>query len=40
MRVWRRLYIEGCTPQGAADQAAVSAYNTRPTAERIRPKRR
>jgi hypothetical protein len=27
-RLWRRLYIMGLTPQKAADQAAVSAYNT------------
>jgi hypothetical protein len=25
MRVWRHLYIQGRTPQGAADQAAVTA---------------
>jgi hypothetical protein len=28
-RLWRRLYIRGLSPQKAADQAAVSAYNTR-----------
>jgi hypothetical protein len=28
-RVWRRLYIRGLSPQKAADQAAVSAYDTR-----------
>jgi hypothetical protein len=39
MRVWRHLYIQGRTPQGAADQAAVSAYNTRPAAERLRRER-
>jgi hypothetical protein len=27
-RLWRRLYIRGLSPQKAADQAAVSAYNT------------
>jgi hypothetical protein len=27
-RLWWRLYIMGLTPQKAADQAAVSAYNT------------
>jgi hypothetical protein len=37
-RLWRRLYIQGRTPQGGADQAAVSAYNARSAADR--PRRR
>jgi hypothetical protein len=28
-RTWRNLYIQGKTPQQAADRAAVSAYNRR-----------
>jgi hypothetical protein len=36
MRVWRHLYIQGRTPAGAADQAAVSAHNVRSAAERLR----
>jgi hypothetical protein len=35
-RVWRQLYIQGRTPQAAADQAAVSAYNVGTAADRVR----
>jgi hypothetical protein len=35
-RRWRWLYIQGRSPHDAADQAAVSAYNTRPAFERLR----
>jgi hypothetical protein len=35
-RLWRKLYIEGRTPQKAADQAAVSAYNTMSPADRLK----
>ena len=28
-RAWRNMYIQGKTPQQAADRAAVSAYNRR-----------
>jgi hypothetical protein len=34
--VWRHLYIQGRSPQQAADRAAVSAYNTRSAADRLR----
>jgi hypothetical protein len=34
-RVWRQLYIQGRTPQAAADQAAVSASNVRTAADRL-----
>jgi hypothetical protein len=37
-RVWKKLYVQNMTPQEAAEQAAVSAYTTRPAADR--PKRR
>jgi hypothetical protein len=33
MRVWRHLYIQGRSPQKAADQAAVSAYNRQSAAD-------
>jgi hypothetical protein len=33
---WRRLYIMGLTPQKAADQAAVSAYNAMSPADRLK----
>jgi hypothetical protein len=39
-RVWRHLYIQGRSPQGAADQAAVSAYNTQSAADRLRGRKR
>jgi hypothetical protein len=39
-RLSRQLYIQGRTPQGTADQAAVSAYNTRPSADRLRGRKR
>jgi hypothetical protein len=35
-RLWRKLYIQGLSPQMAADQAAVSAYNTMSAAARLR----
>jgi hypothetical protein len=35
-RLWRKLYIEGRTPERAADQAAVSAYNARSPADRLK----
>jgi hypothetical protein len=36
--VWTRLYIQGRSPKEAAEQAAVSAYNTRPAFQRMRGK--
>jgi hypothetical protein len=36
VRVWRHQYIRGRSPQDAADQAAVSAYNTQSAAARLR----
>jgi hypothetical protein len=36
MRVWRHLYIQGRSPQKAADQAAVSAYNRQSAADLLR----
>jgi dihydropteroate synthase len=35
-RLWRKLYIRGMTPQKAADQAAISAYNTQSAADRLK----
>jgi hypothetical protein len=35
-RMWRELYIEGRSPQSAADRAAVSAHNVRSPADRLR----
>jgi hypothetical protein len=35
-RLWKRLYIQGLSPREAADQTAVSSYNTRPAFERMR----
>jgi dihydropteroate synthase len=35
-RLWRRLYIQGRTPHDAADKAAVSAYNARSAADRLK----
>jgi hypothetical protein len=35
-RLWKKLYIEGRSPQGAADRAAVSAHNVRSPADRLR----
>jgi hypothetical protein len=37
--VWTRLYTQGRSPQEAAEEAAVSAYNTRPAFERMREKK-
>jgi hypothetical protein len=34
-RMWKHLYIQGKMPQKAADQAAVSAYNAPPPADRL-----
>jgi hypothetical protein len=39
VRVWRHLFIQGRSPQKAADQAAVSA-NARPAADRLRGRKR
>jgi hypothetical protein len=36
MRVSRHLYIQGRTPQGSADRAAVSAHNVPSPADRLR----
>jgi hypothetical protein len=38
-RVWTRLYIQGRSPKEAAEQAAVSAYNTHLAFERMREKK-
>jgi hypothetical protein len=35
-RLWRKLYVQGLSPQKAADQAAVSAYNTMSPADRLK----
>jgi hypothetical protein len=35
-RMWRNLYIQGKTPQQAADRAAVSAYNRWSAADRLK----
>jgi hypothetical protein len=35
-RLWKKLYIEGRSPQNAADRAAVSAHNVRSPADRLR----
>jgi hypothetical protein len=40
MRVWRHLYIQGRSPHDAAQQAAVSAYNTLSVADRLRGRKR
>jgi hypothetical protein len=39
-RLWRHMYIQGRSPQKAADQAAVSAYNARSAADRLRGRKR
>jgi hypothetical protein len=39
-RLWRHMYIQGRSPQDAADQAAVSAYNARSAADRLRGRKR
>jgi hypothetical protein len=39
-RLWRKLYLQGLSPQKAADQAAVSAYNTMSAAARLRKLRK
>jgi hypothetical protein len=36
VRVLRHQYIQGRSPQDAADQAAASAYNTQSAAARLR----
>lgn len=33
-RLWRHHYIQNLSPEQAAEQAAVSAYNTRPAFDR------
>jgi hypothetical protein len=33
-RVWKKLYVQNMMPPEAAEQAAVSAYTTRPAADR------
>jgi hypothetical protein len=33
---WRNMYIQGKTPQQAADRAAVSADNRRSAADRLK----
>jgi hypothetical protein len=35
-RLWKKLYSEGRSPQGAADRAAVSAHNVRSAADRLK----
>jgi hypothetical protein len=35
-RLWRRFYIQGRSPREAADQAAVSTYNTMSPADRLK----
>jgi hypothetical protein len=35
-RVWKKLYIEGRSPQGAADRVAVSAHKAQSPADRLR----
>jgi hypothetical protein len=35
-RLRKKLYIEGRSPQGAADRAAISAQNVRSPADRLR----
>jgi hypothetical protein len=35
-RVWKKLYIEGRSPQDAADRVAVSAHNAQSPADRLR----
>jgi hypothetical protein len=34
-RVWKHAYVQGLTPEAAADEAAVSAYNVRPASDRL-----
>jgi hypothetical protein len=40
VRVWRRMYIQGRSPQEAADQAAVRAYNKQSAADRLQGRKR
>jgi hypothetical protein len=35
-RVWKKLYIEGRSPQDAANRVAVSAHNAQSPADRLR----
>jgi hypothetical protein len=35
-RLWKLLYLQGHSPQDAADRAAVSAYNARPPGDRLK----
>jgi hypothetical protein len=39
-RVWTRLYVQGLTPEEAAEQADVSAYTVHSVADRQRKKLR
>jgi hypothetical protein len=39
-RVWTRLYVQGASPQEAAEQAAVSAYNTPQAFDRLRSEKK
>jgi hypothetical protein len=38
-RVWKHAYVQGLTPELAAEQAATSAYNVRPAADRLKGRR-
>lgn len=38
-QVWRHAYVQGLTPEQAAEHAATSAYNVRPASERIKGQR-
>jgi hypothetical protein len=35
-RMWKHLYIQGHSPQRGAELAAVSAYNARSAADRLK----
>jgi hypothetical protein len=37
--VWKHAYVQGLTPEDAAEQAAVSAYNVRPASDRLKGRR-
>jgi hypothetical protein len=38
-RVWKHAYVQGLTPEAAAKEAAVSAFNARPAADRLKGRR-
>jgi hypothetical protein len=38
-RIWRHAYVQGLSPDKAADHAARSAYNVRPAGERLKGRR-